>query len=69
MGVIFLRIYFQNMFLCYDSKPLTVSHWHGNVGQGNDYFFQSVFRLHIFVEAGEWVHGDGSVGMRMWKFF
>ena len=38
-GSDFFRIYFLNMFLCYDSKPLHFSHWHESVGQGNDYFF------------------------------
>ena len=31
-----LMIYFQTMFLCYDSKPLNFSLWHGNVSQGNN---------------------------------
>ena len=48
-GSNFLRIYFQNMFLCYDSKPLFVSHWHGNLDKGNDDLFFSLFSDNIFL--------------------
>ena len=58
----FLMIYFQNMFLCYDSKPLNFSHWHGNVGQRNNFLFFSLFSDYIFLLGLE----HGFVGMGAW---
>ncbi len=61
-------LFSKHVFLCYDSKPLNFSHWHGSVGQGNDYLFCLIsdyiflFRLeHGFVCLGAWG--------RMWNFF
>ena len=56
----FLMIHFQNMFLCYDLKPLIVSHLHGNMGQGNDYLFFSLFSDYIFLLRLE--HGFTGIG-------
>ena len=44
---------FKTCFLCYDSKTLIFSHWHGSVGPGEWLFvLESVFRLHLFDGAG-----------------
>ena len=56
-------IYFKTCFLCYDSKRLNFSHWHGSVGQGNDYLFFSLFSDYIFLLGLEDV--DGSAGTRV----